>query len=95
MSDYFQNHEHSMQLTAPEGDPSTYDWAKLREEVDQALPECGGLFADTTVASRQEESTDVNWLQLDEQLENGPWRGVFDQHSCSLGADMQLPANTR
>ncbi|KAJ4337882.1 hypothetical protein N0V95_008214 [Ascochyta clinopodiicola] len=93
MSDYFNNNEYSMQLVAPEDDPTTYDWATLRAEVDQALPDGGGLFADITTASLQEEATDVDWLQLDEELENGPWRGVFDQGACALGADMQLSPN--
>ncbi|KZM23097.1 uncharacterized protein EKO05_0008326 [Ascochyta rabiei] len=84
-----------MQLAALENDPSTYDRATLREEVDEALPDSGGLFVDITLASLQEESTDVDWLQLDQELENGPWRGVFDKDTCVLGADMQLLANTR
>jgi len=65
-----------MQLAAAEDDSASYDWTRLQEEVDQAIP---GLFADITPASLQEDMDvdDFDWSSLDDALKNGPWHDLW------------------
>lgn len=85
MSDYVQNPEYSMQLAVAEDDPASYDWARLQEEVDQAIP---GPFADITLASLQEDTgvEDLDWSSQDEALKNGSWRDLWLEGLDDQGA---------
>jgi hypothetical protein len=76
MSDYVENQEYSMQLAAPGDDPFAYDWARLQEEVDEAV---SPLFGNVTVALLQQDFDvdDDEWAMTSDALENGPWRDIF------------------
>lgn len=74
-----------MQLAAPDDDPSTYDWTRLREEIDQPL---SSLFPDITPASLQEYiDVDSNdWPEMSDALDNGPWQHLFHSPAEYLSA---------
>ncbi|KAF3052953.1 hypothetical protein E8E11_005355 [Didymella keratinophila] len=88
MSDYVQDQEYSMQLAAVEDDPAFYDWARLHEDIDQAIPT---LFADITSASLLEETgvEDVDWPSLDNTLKTSPWRDLWVEGLDHQGAAAQ------
>lgn len=78
-----------MQLAAPEDDPASYDWTRLQEKVDQAIP---GPFADITLASLHEDTgvEASDWSSLNDALEDGPWQDIFNGRSDDdQGAEAQ------
>jgi hypothetical protein len=75
------------QLPAPEDDPFFHKpVASLPPETTVEAPNFNDPFDGITLESLQE---DLDPAQVDwDELERGPWRGVFDQATASLGAYM-------
>ncbi|KAJ4380019.1 hypothetical protein N0V86_004326 [Didymella sp. IMI 355093] len=75
------------QLPAPEDDPFFHDLvASFPPETTVEAPNFNDLFDGITPESLQE---DLDPAQVDwDELERGPWSGVFDQATASLGAYM-------
>ena len=77
-----------MQLAAPGDDPFNYDWTRLQEEVDGVT---SSLFDDVTLASLQEDIDvdDDEWARTNYDLDNGPWRDIFDWRLDGQGLQTQ------
>lgn len=94
MSDNFNRSTYALQPVALDGNPFDWDWAALREEVDESITALGvcpddGLHDITSESLEEEPAISVWWDVPDAPEENGPCGVTSHGSDTGTGAGLQ------